>query len=969
MSHVPKPESNWGLRDLEEALEQATELLPAQGPLTAFVHHNTLHALEHLPFHQAVLEAYRIYGCQPYMEEEFYREALQRGRIDLEDLEEVLADLESPEGEVLPGLTFRMLHKALLQYPLHSVEGPALDWHLHETGALWRLRREVDPSTRNQLLQASKLSEKELLENLWEACQAATGQLPEDLCSQPPAPRCHRHRDHLLWAGRGDLDEWVNPLLIRFCAAFLDQGQAEVALPNREFGLFSSFLELYSAPGFPAGWLQGFDRRVLQRLESEVSPLESAAQSLKALGVEAPELGEIISQTLLSLKGWAGMLEQNRRRPDRMPSLALPASATEWLAIRLLLEEQALEQLVPEHPPAQIRSAFPHPNPPGRSRQGLAFQLLQVCQFLAIAPDRVHSWQGSETQSLLQAIVEFSPLQRRRLLQLAYEGHFRRRALRALCLHNPRHVRAQPDGFQAIFCLDEREESTRRHLEEVAPHCQTFGTPGYFSLPIYFQALHDPHPVPLCPVSIRPRHLIVEVAKPRQQQEAARRAALRRGLGRAVDSLERGSKSLTLGGLLTSGAGLVAALPWVLRLLFPGLADRLQRPLQERLQTRDTDLQVQFSPENPQSPEGLQRGFTIEEMTEIVRQELENIGLVKDFCPLVLVLGHGSSSLNNPHEAAYDCGACGGGRGGPNARIFASMANHPEVRQGLPFTIPSTTRFVGAYHNTCAEEIQLYDLEHLGPEHLRLLKQSTAALQAARARDALERCRRFLSADLNLSLEQALAHVQERAVDLAQPRPELGHATNALCFLGRRSRTRGLFLDRRAFLCSYDCRQDSEGTILRRLARAVLPVVAGISLEYYFSRVDNAGYGCGSKLPHNITSLLGVMEGFSSDLRTGLPRQMVEVHEPMRALIVIEAPLKWVESLYAQAGPLRQLIVHEWLQLAQIDPDSGQIKLRQGEAWKDFLPDSETVPATSDSLAWFRHHREDLEFAEIGEPR
>src|SRR5205823_12201589 len=156
-------------------------------------------------------------------------------------------------------------------------------------------------------------------------------------------------------------------------------------------------------------------------------------------------------------------------------------------------------------------------------------------------------------------------------------------------------------------------------------------------------------------------------------------------------------------------------------------------------------------------------------------------------------------------------------------------------------------------------------------------------------RNAHERCRRFQSAPLTISFEEARKHVEERAEDLAQVRPEWGHATNALCVVGRRSRTRGLFLDRRAFLTSYDPTQDDEDcTVLTRLLQAAVPVCAGISLEYYFSYTDNPGYGSGSKLPHNITALLGVMDGAASDLRTGLPWQMVEIHEPVRLLFVVE---------------------------------------------------------------------------------
>ena len=134
----------------------------------------------------------------------------------------------------------------------------------------------------------------------------------------------------------------------------------------------------------------------------------------------------------------------------------------------------------------------------------------------------------------------------------------------------------------------------------------------------------------------------------------------------------------------------------------------------------------------------------------------------------------------------------------------------------------------------------------------------------------------------------ALGHVEGRAADLAQPRPEYGHATNAFCIVGRRERTRGLFLDRRAFLVSYDPTRDEDGTTLARILAAVVPVVAGISLEYYFSYVDPTGYGCGTKLPHNVTSLLGVMDGAQSDLRTGLPWQMVEIHEPVRLTMVVD---------------------------------------------------------------------------------
>ena len=149
-------------------------------------------------------------------------------------------------------------------------------------------------------------------------------------------------------------------------------------------------------------------------------------------------------------------------------------------------------------------------------------------------------------------------------------------------------------------------------------------------------------------------------------------------------------------------------------------------------------------------------------------------------------------------------------------------------------------------------------------------------------RNAVERCRRFDTVPLDVTPEQALQVVRRRSVSLFEPRPEYNHATNASCVIGRRGLTDGLFLDRRAFLSSYDPTRDPSGETLVAVLRAVVPVCAGINLEYYFSRLDPRRYGAGTKLPHNVNGLLGVCNGIESDLLNGLPTQMTEIHDPVR---------------------------------------------------------------------------------------
>jgi hypothetical protein len=202
----------------------------------------------------------------------------------------------------------------------------------------------------------------------------------------------------------------------------------------------------------------------------------------------------------------------------------------------------------------------------------------------------------------------------------------------------------------------------------------------------------------------------------------------------------------------------------------------------------------------------------------------------------------------------------------------------------------------------------------------------------------------------------ARAHVEGRAVDLAQVRPELGHATNAVCIVGRRQRTRGLYLDRRAFLVSYDPDSDPVGDVLTRTLAAVGPVASGINLAYYFSAVDRLRFGCNTKLPHNIAGLVGVMDGHASDLRTGLPWQTVEIHEPMRLLLVIDAPAERILAAAERLPGVKQLFTNAWVQLA-VWNDAGDLEVFDGSVFRPHKRSRSRLPIVDRSIAWFSGKR------------
>ena len=263
-----------------------------------------------------------------------------------------------------------------------------------------------------------------------------------------------------------------------------------------------------------------------------------------------------------------------------------------------------------------------------------------------------------------------------------------------------------------------------------------------------------------------------------------------------------------------------------------------------------------------------------------------------------------------------------------------------------------------------------FDLARLPITHRKRFEETQVSLLAARENNSHERCRRFESAELTLSPQDALTHVETRSQDLSQARPEYNHATNGLCFVGRREWSRGLFLDRRAFLTSYDPELDDENcTILERILQAVIPVCAGISLEYYFSTVDSEGYGCGSKLPHNITSLLGVMTGAASDLKPGLSSQMVEIHEPVRILFVVETTPTAMLKIIDQNPAIAQLCRGDWVQLATLDAASSAIHLYRHGGFEEYSPGCDELPEAETSADWYSGQREHLAFATITGPQ
>jgi uncharacterized protein YbcC (UPF0753/DUF2309 family) len=1006
-----------GLERLTHAIEHAAHLLPSQGPIRVFIHHNTLHAFEHLPFHEAVKQGGATYGCHPYLPEDRYREKLARGRILFEDLAAVLIDDMGDEGDKLLGFlgTRHHLRLAMLQHPLRLGPDAELQWLIAETDALKTFRSETPFQIREQMIERTRrwvmrdlrtagadgnevrealaslfeqFGESQIeqwgsekweaftLHALWRICRRGVHAVDRVTTTTVPLVR---HRDLLLQATGVDTDRMVHNVLIPFCAAFLDQGISSWPLPNRNAGFLQSFITLYKDSRPVEGWLRSLPAE-LQRIEDQgLTPPEVIDETLKRLGVPEAETEPYLQRLLLALRGWAGMIWQMETNAEWTVHPAPRGSLMGYVAVRLLLLRLAIEYVARTRLDesgdltglrTRLRKMISKPERISVDQR--TFLNFQLAQILGWIPDDLYRLKKSEWTQLVDEVEAFSSLERRRIYHLAFERRYRNQTLDAVLAHAP-HTKAPTEVpvFQICCCLDEREESFRRHMEEIEPKCQTFGFAGFFAVAMYYRGAVDAHYVPLSPILIKPQHYVQEEVVYSLEESHRMRAETRRAIGRASHQFHLGSR-LGVVGVLTSILGALASIPLVMRVILPRFTAQIRRVFGSIVQPPPvTRLILERNAPEP-GPENGHLGYSLDEMTTIVERVLRDCGLVTRFSRLIIITGHGSSSLNNPHKSAYDCGACGGGRGGPNARAYAQMANDPRVRENLSrkgLVIPPETYFIGAWHNTCDDSVTFFDLDRLPWLHRPNFEHARDVIDEARRRNAHERCRRFESAPLSLSYDAALRHVEGRSEDLAQARPELGHATNAICYVGRRWRVKGLYLDRRTFLTSYDpMHDDAEHSILARVLGPAIPVCAGINLEYFFSYVDPTGYGCGSKLPHNITSLLGVMDGAASDLRTGLPWQMVEIHEPVRIIFLVETTPEAMFGVMNGNPVIKQLVENDWVQLAVLDPNAPTIQVYRRGKFEPYHPETSDLPVMHSSVDWYRGWREHLGYASIVAP-
>jgi len=471
-----------------------------------------------------------------------------------------------------------------------------------------------------------------------------------------------------------------------------------------------------------------------------------------------------------------------------------------------------------------------------------------------------------------------------------------------------------PYEAQMVFCIDTRSELIRRHVEAQGPY-ETYGYAGFFGIAMDYTSLNDGLTRKSCPPILGTAYDVVEIAQ--AQKGDQQQAYLKQNETDKFQEyfLKRLKNMLPSSFGYVEGSGLFYGISLIARTLVPGYLYK------SRAGKKAASFEHICEPELRNASDPASQ-IPLDEKVGIVKGAFDLMGW-KEFAPVVIFVGHGSHTANNPFASSLDCGACAASPGRHNARMLASLANLPEVRTVLSqqhgINIPDSTLFIGGEHNTTTDAIVLFSAQ-VPASHTQLvsnIKENLLRVQEHATQDRL-----------NIGAN-GTALAQHKANNWSETRPEWGLAKNASFVVAPRSLTKQTNLNGRCFLHSYDWELDVTGQALEGIMQGPMVVTQWINNHYYFSTVDNDLFGSGSKITHNVTGSYGVVQGNGGDLKMGLPVQSLNetddhmYHQPLRLSVIIKAPLARVIDILVRNPHLQTLVDNAWIYLLVMDPHDG----------------------------------------------
>ena len=388
------------------------------------------------------------------------------------------------------------------------------------------------------------------------------------------------------------LDNLVQPLLFRVLASYSDQGISMWEFPVEKQGFLATIIAL-EKNSFTSFFKSNRAKKLLFE-NPTISDL------LKIIVGDEKYYTQYLFDQQFSHRGWSGMVATVEEKPDTLFDTRI-ISLNDVIIFELLLEIDALYDKL------------------GNRWQPLvSFTTQQPTDLFADVP-------SSELQDVLK------------IFQNAFEWSYYDVVLSGIQINNKSNSnKATTKNFQSIFCIDERECSIRRNLETAEPNCETFGCPGFFGVEFYFQPQGAKFYDKLCPAPVTPNYLIKELNVEREHVHEA--------------LYTHKTHTFLAGYLSTFTLGFWSAVRLLQHLFTPKMSPAIANAFSHM--HKEATLTIE-NKSTDDKENGLQIGFTIDEMSARVENLLKGIGLIKDFAPIIYVVGHGSSSANNPHHGAY----------------------------------------------------------------------------------------------------------------------------------------------------------------------------------------------------------------------------------------------------------------------------------------------------------------------------
>ena len=537
--------------ELRGVVRLAGEVIAQYWPMRTFVHHNPLHSLEYLPFEETVRRGKQFMGGSGYLPSCQYRAYYAAGRIRQEDLDIALKPLAC-ESQVLIGsqkLTHADVLRACLIEGLCDPIVEPLDTQLPDAS-----QELIDSLTKKLLL---VMPVRDLSKRIEAIVQDDVADLGRWLTLS------HWCDDTL----GTHIVQQINDQLIKWCEAFLDEGHATWAMPEREKGMYQAWKTIAAHEWSPCGIVDS--GRKISALPNH--PEDALLESLDALGIPSDLRQDYLSLQLTALPGWAGFIKWRGEERDYPWQQSYPAGLVKFLAIRLwyareLVQKACREELgidgrfeaviaymrsqpeeyylrrqrVAGRLPALYAEEVDRlthqrgtgwsavlqryrtevvPRQQEAARKGMAKRLVALARSFEIDPAALTETSTDILKQVIEWMEAFPESDHGPIWLKALERGYQVNLLTQL--HRPKdrqpttdasHATSARPYSQSVYCIDVRSEPFRRHLESTGAH-ETYGFAGFFAAFIRYRAWGKEHDTEQFPVIMRAKNEVREIPR------------------------------------------------------------------------------------------------------------------------------------------------------------------------------------------------------------------------------------------------------------------------------------------------------------------------------------------------------------------------------------------------------------------------------------------------------------------------